>query len=240
MASNLAGATCIIEHSACILRAARLGPTCQPVGGVDSGIVTVGIVDATITAEYVDTRRIEPTNGCGTVMAKFEQPGDLLRKTISGNLVFHDWEMLQLLFGGTLIVGRTGTGFPGKVIGWGQATTNYPQNYLEIIVRNTSQDFGDCSTSGVPVYPTYTGHVLGRVRMTPGAQTLNDQHQPMPFDGVVSYNPNLVRGPWNDYPGVGPMPATPHFEVAYSESEYAAILATAGCGYKTLPTFYSG
>jgi hypothetical protein len=36
------------------------------------------------------------------------------------------------------------------------------------------------------------------------------------------------------------MPATPHFEVAYSESEYAAILATAGCGYKTLPLFYSG
>jgi hypothetical protein len=231
MASNLAGNTCIIEHSACLFRAARLGSTCQPVGGVDSGIVTAGIIEATITPEYTDTRRIEPTNGCGTVMAKFEQVGDLLRKTISGNLVFHDWEMMQLLFGGTLILGRTGTGFPGKVIGWGQGTTNFPQVYLEIIVRNTSQDFGDCSTSGAPLYPTYTGHVLGRARLTPGAQTLNDQHQPVPFDGVISYNPNLVRGPWNDYPGVGPMPA---------EAEYQAILATAGCGYKTLPLFYSG
>jgi hypothetical protein len=35
------------------------------------------------------------------------------------------------------------------------------------------------------------------------------------------------------------MPSSPHLRVGYSDTEYQAILATAGCGLKDLPITYS-
>lgn len=242
MASNLAGAQCLGTHSVCLLRAAILDTDCTPQGGTNSGIATIGIVTMTATPEYRDERRIEPTNGCGDVMFSYSQLGCLLRETLSGELVFHDWEMKQVLFGGTLITGRAATGFPGKVIGWNKPSCPDPIQkavYLEVIVKAASQTAGDCQIAGT-AFPTYIGHIFPKTYLNAGAATYSDAYAPVTFDGFSVRNPNLVRGPWNDYPGVGAMAATPHLEVGYAQSEYDAILATAGCGFKDLPITYSG
>jgi hypothetical protein len=242
MATNLAGGgQCLGQHSACLIRAALLDTDCTPQGGTNSGIVNIGIIDATATPEYRDERRIEPTNGCGEVMFTYYQAGCLLRETLSGNIIFQDWEMMQLIFGGSLILGRTGTGFPGKVIGWAKQACPTPVQrnvYLEIITRLTSQTQGDCQTGGTAA-PTYQGHIFPKVFLNCGAETFNDQQSPLPFEGFSVGNPSLVRGPWNDYPGTGAMPNSPHLRVGYSDTEDAAILATAGCGLKDLPITYS-
>lgn len=242
MPSQLAGATCIGQHSVCVMRAARLGADCAPVGGPSSGIVTAAIVTATSTPEYRDTRRIEPTNGCGAIGFTYEEVGCKLRETLTGELLFHDWEMQQLLFGGTLVFGAAGGPFDGQVIGW--AGPSCPEEvpdsvYLEFIVKNASQDLGECQVAGSE-YPTYTGHIFGKAQLTTGATTFNDQNINVPFDGFATKNPNLVLGPWNDWPGEGPIPSSPHVEVGYSESQFQAILAEVGCGYVDLPVHYSG
>jgi hypothetical protein len=242
MPSALAGATCIGQHSACILRAARLGADCAPTGGANSGIVTAGIVTATATPEYRDTRRIEPTTGCGAIGFTFEEVGCKLRETLTGELLFHDWEMMELLFGGTLVTGSPAGPFDNEVIGW--FGPSCPEEvpgaiYLEIIVKNASQDVGDCQVAGSE-FPTYTGHIFGKVQLTSGAKTYNAQAQPVPFDGFSVKNPNLVLGPWNDWPGDGVIPSSPHGEVGYSQAQYEDILATVACGYQDLPVHYSG
>jgi hypothetical protein len=242
MPSQLAGDTCIGQHSVCVMRAARLGADCAPVGGANSGIVTAGIVTATATPEYRETRRIEPTNGCGAIAFTYEEVGCKLRETLSGEVIFHDWEMLELLFGGGTILGASGGPFAGDVIGWygPSCPDEIPDSiYLEFIVKNSSQDSGECQTADSE-FPTYTGHVFGKVQLTSGAKTFNDQAQPVPFDGFAVKNPNLVLGPWNDYPGAGVMPSSPHFEVGYSTSQFEAILADVRCGYQDLPVHYSG
>jgi len=242
MASNLAGGQCLGQHSVCLMRAAILDDDCTPQGGTNSGIVTVGIVTATATPEYRDERRIEPTNGCGDIMFTYNQLGCLLRETLSGELIFHDWEMMQVLFGGTLILGVAGGPFAGEVIGWAKPSCpdDLPKSvYLEFIVKNASQEAGECQVAGSE-FPTHTGHIFPKVNLTAGAQTYNDQSISLPFDGFSVRNPSLVKGPWNDYPGAGAMPASPHIEVGYSQTQYDAILAYAGCGFVNLPVTYSG
>lgn len=243
MATNLAGGgQCIGMHSVCVLRAAILDPDCTPQGGVNSGIVTVGIVTATITPEYRDERRLEPTTGCGDIAWSYSELGEMLRATISGELVYHDEEAHQVLFGGTPIIGRDGTGFPGKTIGWAPETgsgSSRKSVYLELITKSVSAEAGDCQVVGSE-FPTYKGWVLPKATLNMGAVTLNDQAINVPFEGFSVKNPTLVRGPWNDYPGVGAIPVAPYFTVGYSQSEYEAILEDAGCGFVDLPITYSG
>jgi hypothetical protein len=241
MASNLAGATCIGQHSTCLLRAAKLDSDCTVTGGADSGIVTTGIVTATFTPEYTDTRTIEPLNGCGDPLFSFVQPGKFRRGTVAGEIGFHDWEMMEILFGGTLVEGIAGGPFAGEVIGWAAPSFDDPVPdpvYLEIIVKNQSADQGECVDPDNP-YPTYTGYIFGKTRLTVDAQTYNDAELMVPFTGTAEPNPNLVFGPWNDWPGDGVVPNSPKIEVGYSQAQWETIAAMAACGYKSLPTPYS-
>lgn len=241
MASNLAGGQCLGQHSACIVRAALLDADCSPVGGTNGGWITAGLVTATATPEYRETRRLEPTTACGEIGFTYEEVGCLLRETLTGEFLFHDWEGMQLLFGGTLIEGAVGGDFAGEVIGW--AKPSCPDEipdaiYLEIIVKNVSQTAGACQIAGSP-YPGYTGHIFGKVQLTAGATTYNDQNINVPFDGFAVKNPNLNLGPWNDWPGDGVIPSSPHIEVGYTEEQYQAILAEVACGYADLPVVLS-
>lgn len=241
MASNLAGATCLGQHSTCLLRAAKLDSDCTVSGGADSGIVTTGIVTATFTPEYSDTRTIEPLNGCGDFLFSFVQPGKFRRGTIAGELGYHDVEAHEVMFGGTVLNGAAGGPFATDAIGWAAPAFDDPVPdpvYLEIIVRNASADQGECVDPDSP-FPTYTGYIFGKVRLTIDAITYNDQELMVPFTGVAESNPNLVFGPWNDYPADGVVPNSPFIKVGYSQAQYETIAAMAACGYKTLPTPYS-
>lgn len=242
MASNLAGGVCIGQHSTCVLRAATLNPDCTVVGGTNSGVVTSGIVTATYTPEYTDTRTIEPLNGCGLPMFSFIEPGRLRRGTIAGEIGFHDWEMMKILFGGNVILGKAGGDFAGKVIGWAAPGFDDPVPdpvYLEVIVKNASAESGECTSDDNP-FPVYTGHIFGKVRLTIDATTFNDQELMVPFTGTAEANPNLVFGPWGDWPGTGVVANSPRIEVGYSQDEWEDILADVACGYATLPAAYSG
>jgi hypothetical protein len=237
MASNLAGATCIGQHSVCILRAAKLDADCSPRGGADSGIITTGIVTMTASPDIEEGTQFEPKTGCGDIGWTYEEADRIKRFNLSGEILFHDWELMEVLFGGALILGGAGSDYPGKVIGWAAPSfTDAPTSgvYLEVITKNVGQGVGDCS-SATTAFPTYQAHAFGKVRLAPGDRTFENDVASVTFTGKATSNPNLFDGPWNDYPGVGYMPNKPYMTWGYSTDEYNAIAALASCGYKTLP-----
>ena len=238
MASNLAGDVCIIQHSACLIRVAALDSGCVPVGGADSGIVSIGIVTLTATPEVEEGRVFEPKNGCGTVLATYEEADVIKRYNLTGEIGYHDLEQKYLMFGGSLITGHaSNSDFPNKNIGYAVPHYTDAQGqgvYLEVIVKNSAQGIGECASQGEDV-PAATGYIFGKVKLTPGDHTFEDAYAPVAFTGRASSNPNLFNGPWNDWPGNGYIPNSPMVEIQYSVDEYDAIAAAARCGFQTLP-----
>lgn len=238
MASNLAGDVCIGQHSVCLLRAAALDSSCVPVGGADSGIVTLGIITMTASAEVEEGRVFEPKNGCGRIGYTFEEPDTIKRFNLTGELLYHDLEMKYLLFGGSLITGHaSASDFPNKNIGYAVPHYSDTQSngvYLEVIVRTAAEGVGECASQGDEV-PYAVGYIFGKTKLTPGDQTFEDAESPVTFSGRATGNPNLFNGPWNDWPGSGYIPNSAKVEVQYSRDEYDAIATVARCGFQTLP-----
>lgn len=243
MPSNLAGGgVCIGQHSACILRVATLTASCAPVGGNNSGIVTAGIVTMTAAADIEEGVRFEPKTGCGDIGWTYAKNDRVKRVNLSGDILYHDFEMDKIMFGGDLIVGNAGTGFAGLNMGWAELDISRPDPpavYLEVISLNAAAGVGDCSVGGVAT-PFATGHIFGKAKLTMGDRTFENDVAMVSFSGTSTSNPSLFNGPWNDWPGLtngSPyIPNSPRVQVNYSSSEYAAILARVGCGFEDLPT----
>src|SRR4051812_21733240 len=126
MATNLVGPVCIGQLNACVVRAARLGADCHPSGGADSGIVTAGLVTMTADPDIEAGQVFEPKNACGTIMYTYRQEDRIKRYNVSGEFIFFDYEMMALLFGGTLILGKAAGSFAGKVIGYADRLFSAP------------------------------------------------------------------------------------------------------------------
>jgi hypothetical protein len=237
MASNLVADTCIGQHSLCIMRVAALAADCAPAGGADSGIVSLGLITATATAEIKEGRRLEPTNGCGRAGWQYVEPDATTGYTITGEGLYHDLEMKYLMFGGTLANGKGGGAFAGKTIAYAEPHYTDAQTngfYLEMIVRNAGEGVGECAVGGEEL-PYATGYIFGKCRARAGDINFSDQMIPFTFSINAESNPALYDGPWNDYPAVGYIPNSPKVEAQYSQAEYEAIFATARCGFQTLP-----
>lgn len=237
MATNLAGDICIGSHSVCLLRAATLGPDCAPLGGEDSGIVTPGIVTLTATPQVQDDTTFEPENGCGETLWTYSKLGRIRRYDITGEIGYHDWEMMEVLFGGELILGGAGGDYVGEVIGWALGDYTDPDPapvYLEIFVLNAGAGVGDCA-GGDTDFPPVSSHIFGKVRLRPDATTYSREERMVTFTGVAESNPNLGLGPWEDWPGDGTVRTSPYQTVSYSQTQFDAILADARCGYQALP-----
>lgn len=237
MASALPGNICVGQHSVCLIRAALLDSDCSPLGGVDSGFVTTGIITATASPELQEGQSFEPLNGCGDIAWEYQVPDKIRRFNLTGELAFFDHELMVLLFGGSLVVGDTGTGFDGDNIGW--AAPNYTdeapdQVYVEFITKTAGEGVGECSPAGSP-FPAYVGHIFGRARFVPGDRTFAGEAATVAFTGTSSANPSLGDGPWDDFPGTGDIPNSPYVQVSYSQAEYDTLAASAACGYQTLP-----
>ena len=237
MASALPGDICVGQHSVCIIRAAVLNPDCTPTGGVDSGIITTGIITATASPELLEGQVFEQVDGCGDIAWTYETPARIRKYNLTGELTYFDHESMQLLFGGIIVVGGSTSDFVGDSIGW--AAPNYTEAapdplYVEFITKVTGAGIGDCGNPGEPI-PAAVGHIFGRSRFVPGDRTFAAEAATLSFTATNTANPNLGAGPWQDYPGVGTIPNSPYIQVSYSQAEYDAITALAGCGYVTLP-----
>jgi hypothetical protein len=236
MASNLAGGVCIAELQACVVRAARLDSDCTPTQGTNGGIVTAGIVTLTADPIIEEGKTYEQPNGCGSILYTVTKDDKLKGQTLSGEFGFSDFEMMALLFGGDVILGKGGGEFAGEVIGYADPLYNAPPRsgvYLEVITNVVEEGAGDCITSG-SARPVAIGHIFGKAKLTQGSKNFADDVRRITFTGKGTNNPNLFDGPWNDFPGAGWAPNTSYFTVGYSQTEYDAILGAVTCGYVDL------
>jgi hypothetical protein len=221
-----------------LFRIARLDSDCTIVGGNNSGYTTVGLSSITATPEVEEGTDVEPKNGEGTIM--FIVPGDdvVKRFNLSGEMWFFDWEAMELMFGGEVLLGAAGGDFAGQTNGYASPNaTAAPPNgvYLETITQQVAQDAGDCVTVGGSFAP-YVGDIYGKVKLTLGELSREEGAARLTFTGKATSNPNLFDGPWNDSPIAGYLRNSPWQQVGYSAAEYAAILATVRAGYQDLPT----
>jgi hypothetical protein len=238
MASVLPGGVCVLQRNVCILRLAKLDADCSPSGGADSGIVTTGIVSMTATPNVEEGVVAEPKNGCGRILATVTDPDIVKYYDVDGEIATHDVEMMTILFGGSsTILGKSGGPHANQAIGWaspGPDTNRGNGVYLEVITQVFAIGAGDC----VPVsssYPPYVGHIFGKVYAVPGERTFENDVANVAFTGKAYQNPALFDGPWNDFPGAGYIPTRPYVTAGYSQTQFDAINAVAGCGLKTLP-----
>lgn len=237
MPSNLPTTTNTGQLNACLFRVARLAADCSPLGGNNSGYVTAGLASITPTPDVEEGTVFEPKNGCGAIMYTYENPDRVKRFNLSGELLFFDFEAMELMFGGSVILGASGGDFAGEVIGY--AHPNYddaPNNgvYLEVISQVVGEGAGDCVTSEGG-FPTYVGTIFGKTRLTIGEVTREENVARLTFTGKARSNPALFDGPFNDWVGEGYIPNSPMIQIGYSDAEYQAILATAAAGYQDLP-----
>jgi hypothetical protein len=240
MATNLAGGVCIGELQACIVRAALLDTDCTPTGGVNGGIVTAGLVTMTADPEIDAGTVYEQKSACGDILFTYEKDDVIKRYNVSGEFGFADFEMMALLFGGTTILGRAAGLYNGKVIGYADrlyTASSRTGVYLEVITTAIVEGSGGCQYTGAATgtAPFAIGHIFGKAKLVPGSMNFADDIKRVTFSGKAANNPNLTNGPWNDYPGAGYTPNSPHVAVGYSEAEYNAIAAQVNCGYRDIP-----
>lgn len=236
MASNLPTTTNLGQVNACLFRVARLDVDCSPAQGTNGGYVTAGLASITASPDVEEGTVFEPKNGCGAIMFTYENADRIKRFNLSGELLFFDHEAMELMFGGTVITGASGGPFAGETIGW--AAPNYndaPPNgvYLEVISQRIGEGAGDCVTSDGG-FPTHQGTIFGKVRLTLGESTFEEDVARLTFTGKATANPALFDGPFDDWVGTGYIPNSPMVTVGYSAAQYAAILATAAAGYQDL------
>jgi hypothetical protein len=206
MASNLANDTCIGQYKLCYIRVVRLNANCSPATGTDSAVISVGSVSIQASPELEEATAFEGKNGCGTVLFDATGQDKIKRWNLTGDLITFDYELLNLLFGGEVIVGAVGTDFAGKAIGYampGPAEEDTSGVSLEIWTKNTTGT-GTC-VSGTTV-AEWTRHVFPRVLATPGDRTFEEDIAHFNFTGRGTDNLNWGTGPFDDYQGVGDAP----------------------------------
>ena len=235
MATNLAGGLCLGELNVAVFRIARLDSDCTPTGGANSGVVTAGLITLTADPDIEQGTTFEPKNGDGDIMFTYEEDDKIKRYNISGEMGFLDFEAMELLFGGSTVLGRAGGSFAGQVIGYADRSyTAAARNgvYLEVITRAIAEGAGSCVTSGAGT-PVAFGHIFGKAKLVPGSKNFGNDVKRVTFSGKATANPSLYDGPWNDYPGAGYIPNAPSVIVGYTQAEFDAILAKLNCGYTT-------
>lgn len=237
MPSALPAAVNVGQFNACVVRVAKLDTDCSPLGGNSTGWVTGGLVTMTATPDIEEGTVFEPKTACGTIGYTIEDPDRIKRYNLNGEFIFFDVEGMEIMFGGSVIAGAAGGDYAGNNIGYAVPDYNSPSTngvYLEVITRAVGEGAGDCVTS-TGGFPTYHGHIFGKVILTPGERTFENDVARVAFTGKARSNPALFDGPWNDYPGAGYIPTSPYVMVGYSATEYDTILATVAAGYQDLP-----
>lgn len=242
MATNLAGDDCIGNYDVCWIRVGRLDPaTCAPEYGADNGVITSALITHTSSPELNEPEPVEPENGCGDIAYSIRKQPKVKTRTITGSMIFYDFELFEIMFGGWVTLGAVGTNGAGQVVGWQEPSFDADDRApcsLEIISRVAGQAQGACAPTASDrhlfqgiVYPKCYFN-QGDVEWGVGAHVVN-------FSGFTEPNPNYGSGPFRDYDNNHATPARADaisFYTAYdAESDFLNGLSGPRCGYQDTP-----
>lgn len=242
MATNLAGDDCIGLYDACYLRVGRLSATtCAPQYGQNNGIISGGLITHTSSPVLDEPEEIAPKTGCGRVAFTIQKQSKVKSRTITGSMIFWDYELFEIMFGGTVVLGAVGQNGAGKVIGWQEPDYNAVDRApcsFEVISRVAGEGQGACG-SPASDRPLWTGVIYPKCFFNVGDVEWGEGEHVVNFTGTAQSNPNYGSGPFRDFDNVAVAPVrndTCMVLVGYdSESEFLNGEAAARCGYQTTP-----
>lgn len=234
MATNLVSVPGQLQ--ACILRVARLDASCIPQSGSNDIITTAGLVSVAATAETEEATKFEQKNGCDSIAWQAEGGCDKIKRyTLAMELATFDYELLELLTGGTLILAN-GTSAPaswqGKVIGFASPgnDTSCPHGVSMEIFTKAAYNTGSCSALGAGT-PQYVRHIFPRVFLTPGDRTFENDVATASLTGFATPNAAWGRGSTADWIAAAALPGdTPHAEVFAAALPTPSNVGTFGAG----------
>ena len=235
MATNLPGGRCLFEKNVCVIRVARLNSDCSLTIGVNNAAVSTGIVTMTRSAEIEEGQEFNFKNGCGTLIAYAADQDNIKRFNLSGELLTMDHELLEIMFGGSVLVGAAATSFAGQNMGYARPIGFNASNgvSLEVWTQAVFGVGGGCSSDATA--PAYVRHVFPRVTFVEGDRVFENDIAKISFNGKAFANPAWGNGPFNDSTVVfnGGYTNSAHFE--FQEATLPAAVSSAGCGYVTVP-----
>lgn len=221
MSTNLAGDVAIGKYDLCYLRAGRLDASCYPVYGTNGGVITSAITSMTASAEIETGATNDFKNGCGTILTTVKKADKIKRRNLSGVLTLWDYELFELLFGGTLIYGKNT--YSGKVIGWAEPGANSATKnpvVLEVITQAAGEGEGSCAATGGAL--PYQGHIFPKSQLTVADVAFAEGVITVNFTGSSENNPNYGSGPWRDWD-------------EYSATVFPTDSAMVNIGYSDVP-----
>jgi len=222
---------CYASYKVCAIRAARLGANCAVVPGQTGGFSSSGIISFNATAEKETGQEYQVKNGCGDI-AHYTRDCDRTKNlNLSLEMTGFDFEALELLTGGTLIMDTAGT---PKVVGISDPGSNASCGYgayLEIWTKTISGSnvCGGGEGTGFQWFRT----VFPRVLLSLDDTDYQNDISTVKLSGYGFANPAITDiGPFNDYPIDGPLdPDAPRHVFGDPDGP-----PTTSCGYVEVPT----
>lgn len=238
MATNLVATPGQLQ--ACILRVSRLSAACVPQSGSNNIITTAGLVSVQATPDTEESTKFERKNGCGAIAWQAESGCDKIKRyNLTVELATFDFELLEILTGGTLITANNTTaptGWRNKVIGFaspGNDTACPDGVSLEIFTKATYNS-GSCTTLGEGT-PQYVRHIFPRAFLTPGDRNFEDDVATATLTGYSTPNPAWSTGSTGDWIATGVFPGdspyTQLFAPALPTVSNAGAYGAMGGGY---------
>jgi hypothetical protein len=211
--------TCRPVVDFCAIRVARLEANGVPDPGANNLYVSDAMGRLTFTPEYEEGAETTVKNGCGALKVNYQRAPTFKRVTINELMfVLPDPQLSELLVGGDVLTSGAAVGYAYPALG---SEINPNGVSLECWAKRVDAS-GDLDS----VHP-YEWFVLPRVKLRPGARTLQEGPQDSLFSGFAIENENWFNGPLNDWPLTSDSDRV-------VQSIPTASLPSAVCGYQTI------
>lgn len=225
---------CIGQYQACAIRAHRLNATCVPQTGANNTVTTAALVTMTSTYQVETGQEFGPVAACGERVWRVQDQDKIQQLNITMSLALWDFELLEILTGGALVLGDATSVASGRVIGLadrGPGAGNFVGASMEVYAKAAIGTGEVCVSSGGLSFG-YVRHVYPRVvmRLDSLEHSNNTDGLLVNLTGFGFVNPAYGQGPLNDWPGTANIPGTaPHAQA------FMRNLPTIACGYQDTP-----
>ena len=211
------------QLQACILRVSRLSAACVPQSGSNNIITTAGLVSVQATPDTEEATKFERKNGCGAIAWQAESGCDKIKRyNLTVELATTDFELLELITGGSLIMANESTAptaWQGKVIGFASPgnDTACPNGVSMEIFTKATYNSGSCTTLGEDT-PQYVRHIFPRAFLTPGDRAFEDDVAVINLTGYSTPNPAWMTGATGDWISAASFPSDSAYTQMFAPS----------------------
>lgn len=177
---------------ACRLRVARLDDGGAPEEGETNLYVSDALIDIGVSVEVSEGAEIEQKNGCGEICVAFKDVDHIKRVGLSANLCRLDFELLEMLTGGSIATSG------GDTIGYLLPATDDSPQPVSVEVWTKAWDRDQPAVDGPDT--VYFQWVYPSTTWVPGTRTLENGALIFPVTGKGIANAGFGLGPGGDLP----------------------------------------